>query len=100
MKKYTNPIVEVLWHDAVTSFGWEEKEDVAIDEEICVTIGFLIKKGDNVVVVSSTIDSVNGNQSNSRIKIPIEMIKSMREVTINYKKEKSNAEQHTQSNPQ
>lgn len=91
MKKYTNPVVEVIWHDATTTFGWEEKEDVAVDEEICITIGFLIKKGDNVVVISSTIDNSDGNQSNSRIKIPTGMIKSMREVNVNYKKEKQDA---------
>ena len=86
--KFGLPLVLVEWHDAATNHGWEAHEAVDTDEELMITVGFVIAKGKNTIVIASSIDKGHHAQSNSRIKIPVGMIASIRELNVSYKKEK------------
>lgn len=88
MIKYSNPLVEILWHDALTTFGWEHEDEIDTSEELMTTIGFVVAKGDHTIIVASSVDNETGKLSNSRIKIPVGMIKSIKELTVSYKKTK------------
>ena len=83
--KFPFPIVQILWHDACTTYGWEAHDEVDLNEELCTTIGFLIARGPETIVIASSIDDTNNN---SRIKIPVGMIKTIKELAVSYKKEK------------
>ena len=72
------PLVEVVWADACGDNGWDmaEKE---YDEELCLTVGFLIHHNDHSAIVASTLHTgVFG--TNARIQIPIGMIKHIKEL--------------------
>ena len=84
--KYDKPLVEIIWMDAETTHGWELDDDVDSEQVPIVTVGFLITKADHVVVIASSIDKATGGQSNSRIKIPIAMIDTIKELNVTYKK--------------
>lgn len=86
--KFPTPLCEIVWHDAATSHGWELHGDVDTEEELMITVGFIVAKGNSTVVVASSIDKDHHAQSNSRIKIPVAMIQSIRELNVSYKKEK------------
>lgn len=86
--KYPLPLCEVVWHDAATTFGWEDNEEADTGEELVTTIGFIVAKGEHTVIIASTIDKDSGNQNNSRIKIPIGMVQSIKELNVSYKKKK------------
>lgn len=92
MIKYSTPLVEVVWHDAATTFGWEHEDEADTSEELMTTIGFVIAKGEHTVIVASSIDNDTGKMNNSRIKIPIGMIKSIKELNVSYKKQKKEQE--------
>ncbi len=92
MNKYPLPLCEVVWHDALTTFGWEDNEEADTNEELVTTIGFIVARGENTIIVASTIDKEHGNQNNSRIKIPVGMIKTIKEVNVSYKKPKKEKE--------
>lgn len=72
------PLVELVWADASGDNGW----DVGMkdyEEELCLTVGFLIHNDDKHVVVASTIHpGVYG--TNARIIIPIGMVKHIKEL--------------------
>ncbi|CAB4216877.1 hypothetical protein UFOVP1590_2 [uncultured Caudovirales phage] len=84
--KYDKPLVEIIWNDAETTHGWELDADIDSEQVPIVTVGFLVTKGDHVVVIASSIDQATGGQSNSRIKIPIAMVSSIKELNVTYKK--------------
>ena len=86
--KYDKPLVEIIWNDAETTHGWEMDDEVDVEQVPIVTVGFLITKGDHIVVIASSIDKATGSQSNSRIKIPVAMVSSIKELTATYKKPK------------
>jgi hypothetical protein len=86
------PLVLVEWHDACTSFGWENEDEVDTSEELMTTIGFVIAKGEHTIIVASSIDNDTGKMNNSRIKIPVGMIKTIKEVNVSYKKPKKEKE--------
>ena len=86
--KYTNPLVEVVWHDAATTFGWEHEDEADTSQELMTTIGFLIAKGEHTVIVASSVDNETGKMNNSRIKIPVGMIVTIKELNVTYKKPK------------
>jgi argonaute-like protein implicated in RNA metabolism and viral defense len=88
MIKYHSPLVEVVWHDAATTFGWEHEDEADTREELMITVGFLIAKGEHTVIIASSIDQDTGKMNNSRMKIPIGMIKTIKELTVSYKKQK------------
>ncbi len=87
--KFPFPVVQIVWHDASTTYGWEAHDEVDVGEELCTTIGFLIARGPETIVVASSIDDTNNN---SRIKIPVGMVKTINEVNITYKKPKKEKE--------
>jgi len=86
MGKYGKPLVEIEWYDAETTHGWETDEEVDSENVPIYTVGFLIKRTEDLVVIASSIDKTNGTQSNGRIKIPVPMIKTIRELTGTSKK--------------
>ena len=86
--KFPVPLVEVIWHDASSDSGWETNTTANTSEELIVTIGFLITRGDSVVIISSSLDKETHSMNNSRMKIPIGMIKSVKELQVSYKKVK------------
>lgn len=88
MIKYPTPLVEVVWHDAATTFGWEHEDEADTTEELMTTIGFVIAKGEHTIIVASSIDNETGKMNNSRIKIPVGMIKTIKELNVSYKKAK------------
>lgn len=74
--KYDYPLIELTWVDAETQHGWENDEEVDHELPYVTTVGFLIKhtvdsRGHGVYVVAS---SVGGGNSNSRIKVPKNMV--------------------------
>lgn len=74
--KYPFPLVEVNWLDAQTSHGWEDKDEIDSEVPVVTTIGFLLKETEDSVVIASTIGQ--DKTHNSRILIPIGMIKEKR----------------------
>lgn len=88
MIKYPTPLVEIIWHDAATTFGWEHEDEADTTEELMTTIGFVVAKGEHTIIVASSIDNATGKMNNSRIKIPVGMIKTIRELSVVYKKAK------------
>lgn len=86
--KFPVNLVEVVWHDACTDSGWETHDKTNITEELMITIGFLVARSENVVIIASSLDQESHLMSNSRIKIPVGMIKTIRELSVSYKKEK------------
>lgn len=92
MIKFKQPLIVVIWHDAATDHGWEPHEGVDTEDDLMITVGFLVAKGKNNVVVASSIDEASGGMSNSRIKIPVGMIRSIKELNASYKKEKKQQE--------
>ncbi len=86
--KFPLPLVEIVWLDACTDSGWETHDKASVTDELMVTIGFLVARGENVVVIASSLDQETHAMSNSRIKIPGGMIKTIKELTIAYKKNK------------
>lgn len=95
--KYTNPLVEVVWNDAETMHGWETNEECDTDNVPIITVGFLITKGAHNIVIASSIDQANGTQNNSRIKIPIGMIVSIKELNVTHKKPKQQSSEDMDS---
>ena len=73
--KFPLPLVEIVWHDACTDSGWETHDKTNTNEELMVTIGFMVVRGENVVVIASSLDQESHLMSNSRIKICINSIK-------------------------
>jgi hypothetical protein len=91
--KYHAPPVEVVWHDAATTFGWEHEDEADTNEELMVTIGFLVAKGEHTIIIASSLDQETGKMNNSRMKIPLGMIKSIKELSVSYKKQPKKQEE-------
>lgn len=88
--KFPLPLVEIVWHDACSDSGWETHDEANVTEELMVTIGFLVARSENVVVIASSLDKETYAMSNSRMKIPVGMIKTIKKLSVSYKKEKKN----------
>lgn len=70
-------LMEVIWDDAATmAQGWEPAADIRLDEQICLTVGFLVKETEQHLMIASTVDA-EGN-TNGRFQIPRQMVKSQR----------------------
>lgn len=95
--KYSRPVVEVEWYDAVTDFGWEDHTELDTTAEPVTTIGFLLAENEHSVIVASTVDK-GREQSNSRIKIPKGMIYSMKVLNVTYKKIKEKVDESSTVN--
>ena len=75
--KFDYPLVECVWLDAETSFGWEEVADTDLSLAVAVTVGFLLARNEHYLSIAST---TSGGTCNSRIKIPIKMIQTLVEL--------------------
>lgn len=74
-KKLPFPLVRVDWIDAETSQGWEHLDEEKPTVPEVVTVGFLIKETEDVLLVASTIG--HDRSHNSRIGIPKGMVKGV-----------------------
>ena len=79
--KFGKPLVMVEWLDAETTYGWESDDEVNSDPAPAITVGFLVKRTEDLIVIASTIDSTHGTTNNSRIKIPIGMVVGIKELS-------------------
>lgn len=55
------PVVEVVWRDAVTTSQWrqwEEADEITLPE--CRTVGRLVRKNRDRIVLASTVNSEGG----------------------------------------
>lgn len=82
--KYDYPLVECLWLDAETSFGWEDVADADLSLAEAITVGFLLAKNEHYLSIAST---TSGGTCNSRIKIPIKMIQTLTELKVSKTKQ-------------
>ena len=68
-------IVYVQWVDAVSDSGWET--DVKVDVHPVLSIGFIVDETNEAICLAAAISY---DQSNSRIHIPKQWIKSIKKV--------------------
>ena len=73
--KYEYPLVEAIWLDAETTFGWEETHETDLSPALAITVGFVVGKNEHYISIASTY---SGNSCNSRIKIPLGMLQTLR----------------------
>jgi hypothetical protein len=85
--KYPKTLVEVSWIDAVSTHGWETDAETDLESETMTTIGFIIAGNEESVIIASTIDAT-GVSNNCRLKIPVGMINTIREIRTTYVKKK------------
>jgi hypothetical protein len=74
-------LVAVHWLDACTGHGWEAADEAESTPHSVFTVGFVIKHNDKVIIIASSSD-LQGN-NNSRINIPIGMVKSIKKILVN-----------------
>lgn len=77
---YDKDLVEVVWNDAATTHGWESDSEIDTENDPMITVGFLIRKTPEMLIVASSIDKDTGTMSNGRIKIPIGMVQSYKVI--------------------
>lgn len=81
------PLVAIEWDDAETDVGWQNREDhVEPTDKLAYTVGYLIKKTANHIVIASTV-GMDGS-TNNRIQIPYGMVKKLTDVTVGKKKKR------------
>ena len=67
----------VQWTDAVADAGWEENSKAEVHPVL--SIGFIVDETDDAICLAAALSH---EQSNSRIHIPKEWIKSMKRVKL------------------
>ena len=67
----------VQWVDAVADAGWEEKSKAEVHP--CLSVGFIVDETDDAICIAAAISH---DQSNSRIHIPKQWIKSIKRVRL------------------
>jgi hypothetical protein len=67
----------VQWVDAVSDSGWET--EVKVDVHPCLSIGFIVDETKDAICLAAVISH---DQSNSRIHIPKQWIKSIKKVRL------------------
>ena len=70
-------IAYVQWVDAVSDSGWET--DVKVDVHPVLSIGFIVDETNEAICLAAAISY---DQSNSRIHIPKQWIKSIKKVRL------------------
>ena len=76
----THDVLKIVWLDAVAESGWEENATTKkLKLEECITVGFLIEKNKDSLIVAS---SVSKKENNARMCIPIKWIKSIKKLKI------------------
>ena len=83
--RYPKQLVEVTWVDAGSTHGWETDTEADLEPEIITTVGFIIAGNKESVIIASTIDAT-GVSNNCRLKIPVNMITSIKQLKIGYYK--------------
>lgn len=81
-------IVEVKWEDATSSSAYQDKDQLLEgDLQLCIqfTVGFLIKKDKNVIILSQTSVPIF-NEVAKLFQIPIGMV---RKITVLRKAKKN-----------
>jgi hypothetical protein len=68
-----NKIIQVKWIDSNCEYGWRDKCDLPLEANV-VTIGYLIDKNVDVLVVAQ---SISGDNIQNPLAIPIECIKDI-----------------------
>lgn len=76
-------IVAITWIDSHAYHGWQSLLEINEINEMCYTIGFLVKETSKSTTVASSYDPENNN-FNGVISIPREAIKSKRLVKHNF----------------
>jgi hypothetical protein len=79
---YRFQLVEIRWDDAAASNSWERPEHMALDPQIVITVGFVVKENKKHMVIASTYDETHVNAA---IQIPKSMIVS-RKLLVRAKK--------------
>lgn len=78
LQKY--PLIEILWDDAThIEMGWKTKEEFDKEpdqDEIVLSVGFLIKQTPSHLYIAMDIDKEG--QHNQRAKIPAAMVKKIK----------------------
>ena len=70
-------LVEIVWEDAAAEAEWKTEEEDT-EEDLCTTVGFLVKETKTAYYVSHTISTDNEGTLhwNSRIRIPRGMVRT------------------------
>jgi hypothetical protein len=79
---YRYPLVEIKWDDAAASNSWERTENMSLDPQIVITVGFVVKENKKHMVIASTYDD---SHVNAAIQIPKSMVVS-RKLLVRAKK--------------
>jgi hypothetical protein len=80
MDEIKYPLVMVTWGDACSSDKWQEMGDVDGKALSVTTVGFVVKKGPEVLVLMSTIDA-NGSVC-GEMSIPLGMVTRVRPLSF------------------
>ena len=76
--KVVYPYVEVIWQDAATDQGWKDQSDIDEDPELAMTRGWVVRENEVFVWIAATVDEQGTHTQ--RIKVPVAMIKSRKEI--------------------
>lgn len=50
------PLLLVEWKDHFTEDSWTEKDKLSTKPELCLTVGWLVKETDEIMILASGID--------------------------------------------
>lgn len=70
-------IVRITWHDALAVAVWT-KNDEPMEDQVCVTIGFLVSENERHVRIAATISD---DEHIAAMQIPRGMIRAMDEIS-------------------
>ena len=74
--KSRHPLVAIEWDDASTlTLGWQQDAEIKPVPQIAYTVGFLLKKTKDHLVVHSTFDAESA--TNHHFQIPTRMVRRM-----------------------
>jgi len=51
---YQYPLVEVVWDDAASDSGWQEIKKIKFEQQIVVTVGFLMAENKKYIIIGHT----------------------------------------------
>lgn len=74
-KAYKYNLVEVIWDDAESDYGWEELPEDELKPKLVTTVAFLIKESEHHILLASSYDD---HMTNNRMQIPRGMIKDFK----------------------
>lgn len=77
---HKTPLVHVVWDDAYSTDEWVALPDLSTKRQVCHSVGFLVAKTKDLVVVAGTIEE--GGDACCVIHIPRRMVKSIEKVGV------------------